>query len=154
MSAFYHEVKAVLPVHLHPSKLGNTNEGVFEALNAYLMRYNEDVNGVVLCYSDTKIKQETGRIFFERPHIHFSVEAKLLIYQPEVGASFGSCLLFVVCCFCCLCVFPPSSLFPHSFIPIFIFRFECFVHPRFNLRVCCMCVVVGLQFVFGLMASV
>jgi DNA-directed RNA polymerase subunit E'/Rpb7 len=48
----------------------------------------EDLDGVVLSYSDVELVEAGGLIHFERPQIHFRVLARFLIFKPTSGAHF------------------------------------------------------------------
>jgi len=73
-------------VHLLPSRLGNIKDGVQSLLSSLLMKYHPQLDGVVLAYDKLKILTDNASIFNERPHLHFDIQVRLLIFRPQIGA--------------------------------------------------------------------
>jgi len=94
-SSSFLEVRCVLPVHLHPSRLADVRAGVEEQINARIMTYVDELGGVLLSYSDLSLRSDArsnplhcGFIFQERPYIHFQVELKALVWLAQVGRRY------------------------------------------------------------------
>lgn len=49
------------------------------------MNFIEEFKGIVVCYYDLEIPEEIGQIYYDKPHVNFSVKAKFLVFTPEVG---------------------------------------------------------------------
>lgn len=73
-------------IHLLPSKLNNLEEGIRSVLSRMLMRYNNDLEGIVLSYDKLQVLEDNAEIFFERPHLHFKIRFRALMYRPIVGS--------------------------------------------------------------------
>lgn len=84
-SSFLESNELLLNVTLSPSYIGNCRIGVEESLNACLMRYREDLKGVIVCYSKLQLMQRTGKIIDETPDVHFNVRAQALVFRPTPG---------------------------------------------------------------------
>ena len=82
-------VEIVLKVALLPSSTKYPLEAVKRQLNAMLFKYNENLDGVPLSYSQLKfIKgKEYGRIIAEQYWLHVDVTTKLLVFKPEIGTK-------------------------------------------------------------------
>ena len=50
------------------------------------MRYNTDLEGIIVSYDKLQVLQDEAEIFFERPHLHFNIRFRALIYRPTVGS--------------------------------------------------------------------
>lgn len=48
--------------------------------------YNNDLEGIVLSYDKLQVLEDDAEIFFERPHLHFKVRFRALIYRPIIGS--------------------------------------------------------------------
>lgn len=81
-----HTITANFDIDLHPSKTEDVLDGIREQLNAGLLRFNEDLEGVVLSYSKERIvsKQAVIRPYF--PYLHVKVCADVVLFKPQVGA--------------------------------------------------------------------
>jgi len=80
-------VKCSMPVHLHPSRLGDISRGINEYLNRYLLTYDATLKGVILTYTGVAITTPTGGMFFNQPHISFDTTAKLVLFSPRIGSK-------------------------------------------------------------------
>eukprot|EP01134_Creolimax_fragrantissima_P001508 CFRG1508T1 len=74
-------------VHLPPQYIGNPEQGVRDILNEKLLRYNEELGGVVLCYEGLRAKQSSARTIADSPFCHFDVNTSLLLFAPVVGTE-------------------------------------------------------------------
>ncbi|KAI9483882.1 MAG: hypothetical protein EXX96DRAFT_560064 [Benjaminiella poitrasii] len=86
-SSSFSEIVVKLYLHLAPMWAGKTMEGVIEQLNAFLMKYVPEVDGIVLAHSDIKFVTDKGRIMNESPFSHFFITAKFLIWKPKRGSK-------------------------------------------------------------------
>lgn len=80
MSGFY-ELECTIPIHMHPSRLADIDDGIEEQLQCYLMRYMPDLSGIVLSYRAISKVQGTGRIQNDRPHVHFDVRCAMQVLK-------------------------------------------------------------------------
>lgn len=62
-------------------------EGVNEQLNAFLMKYVPEVDGIVLAHSDVKFDTDKGRVLYDSPFCHFFITVKLLVWKPKRGTK-------------------------------------------------------------------
>ncbi|KAI9351680.1 hypothetical protein BD770DRAFT_393836 [Pilaira anomala] len=83
----FSEVVVKLYLHLAPMWSGKTMEGVNEQLNAFLMKYVPEVDGIVLAHSDVNFETEKGRILYDSPFCHFFITAKFLVWKPKRGTK-------------------------------------------------------------------
>lgn len=79
------ESRVEFSIHLHPSRLSNIKLGIQEQINQFLCHYSSELNGVVISYSDLQLQNTTGKIFYDRPHIHFKVRCKMVVLQCLIG---------------------------------------------------------------------
>ncbi|KAI8347327.1 hypothetical protein BD560DRAFT_411084 [Blakeslea trispora] len=87
VSSSFSEVVVKLYLHLAPMWSGKTMEGVNEQLNAFLMKYLPDVDGIVLAHSDVKFVTDKGKILYDSPFFHFFVTVKFLVWKPKRGSK-------------------------------------------------------------------
>lgn len=73
-------------IHLLPSKLTSLENGIRSVLSSMLMRYDQQLQGVVLSYDKLELVEQDAEIFFERPHLHFKIRFRALVYKPQVGS--------------------------------------------------------------------
>ncbi|KAL6077418.1 Neurofilament medium polypeptide [Balamuthia mandrillaris] len=85
--ACFREATLHLRLHLPPRFLADVKKGVDLELNEHLMRYVEDLNGVVLAYWNVGMVEDHATILYERPHLHFTVKAETLLFSPEIGMT-------------------------------------------------------------------
>ncbi|KAI7883210.1 hypothetical protein K492DRAFT_175654 [Lichtheimia hyalospora FSU 10163] len=83
----FSEIVGKLYVHLAPMWAGNVMEGVTEQLNAFLMKYVPQLDGIVLAHSDTELITEKGQIRNDSPFCHFFIRVKFLVWKPKKGAK-------------------------------------------------------------------
>ncbi|KJE96309.1 hypothetical protein CAOG_006651 [Capsaspora owczarzaki ATCC 30864] len=81
----FREINVRLYIHLLPHHAGRFNAAVHDHMNKLLMKYHEDLEGVVIAYSNVRLQQENGVILADNPHIHFYVSATLLVLCPIIG---------------------------------------------------------------------
>ena len=74
----------VVRVSLPAACLGNVRAGVDCVLASYLMKYREDINGVMLSFSDVELAQGSARVG-DMAMMHFDVRAQALVFRPAVG---------------------------------------------------------------------
>jgi DNA-directed RNA polymerase I subunit RPA43 len=86
MADSFHNVAIETKVHLLPSRLSNVTEGVQTLLTGMLMKYNAQLGGVVMSYDKLKILDTHSEVFFDRPHVSFKIQARLLVFRPAVGS--------------------------------------------------------------------
>ena len=52
-------------------------------------RFVEELDGVLLGYTDLKLLRQDGVISFDAPHVHVRVGFRALLFAPAVGQSLG-----------------------------------------------------------------
>eukprot|EP00249_Psilotum_nudum_P016966 c26082_g1_i1 orf=264-593(+) len=84
-------VSASLGVCVHPSWSNNVRQGVREILNSLLLRFNEELDGVVLGYLDITIPGCKAKLLPAlSPYFRVDLTAKLLIFSPKMGMILGT----------------------------------------------------------------
>lgn len=74
-----------LPLYLSPSYLAMPMEGVREQLNRSVLKYVEQLGGVLLSYTNLRLQRPLGRIAFDAPEIHIRVGFEATYFAPKVG---------------------------------------------------------------------
>ncbi|KAK9914793.1 hypothetical protein WJX75_000622 [Coccomyxa subellipsoidea] len=77
--------KARFALDLHPSHCSDAMAGVKEQLNAWLLRWNHDVGGVMLSYSNPTLETAQARIHPYFPYFHVDVAAEMDLFSPAPG---------------------------------------------------------------------
>lgn len=86
--SFLKTAKTELSLHLHPSRCNVVKVGILEELNDLLLKYNENVEGILLGYSDLVIHCNKGSILIgSNPYIRLKMSAQLLLFAPPVGST-------------------------------------------------------------------
>jgi DNA-directed RNA polymerase subunit E'/Rpb7 len=86
-SPFY-KADITLKAALFPTSAPMPMEAVKKQLNDLLFKYNDELNGVPMAYSELSIPKgkEYARIIGETFWLHVDVNTKLLVFKPEAGA--------------------------------------------------------------------
>lgn len=79
-------VRVTEHISLLPCYLGRIAEGVIEHLNAKVLTYCSQLNGVMLSYSKPVVLQNKGRILDEHPHIHLDISYSAYVFRPLLGS--------------------------------------------------------------------
>ena len=77
--------RVTLPLYLSPSYLAQPLEGVREQLNRSMLKYVEQLGGVLMSYTNLRLQRPLGRIAFDAPEIHIRVQFKATYFAPKVG---------------------------------------------------------------------
>jgi hypothetical protein len=85
----FKKVEITLKVALLPANTRHPMDAVKRQLNSILFKYNEEVQGIPLSFSELKFPKgkEYGRIIAEQCWLHVDVATKLLVFQPEIGMT-------------------------------------------------------------------
>jgi hypothetical protein len=85
----FKKVEIVLKVALLPASTKYPIDDVKRQLNSMLFKYNEEVEGIPLSFSQLKFPRgkEYGRIIAEQFWLHVDVTTKLLVFKPEIGMT-------------------------------------------------------------------
>eukprot|EP00468_Gymnochlora_sp_CCMP2014_P008501 CAMPEP_0167746612 /NCGR_PEP_ID=MMETSP0110_2-20121227/3808_1 /TAXON_ID=629695 /ORGANISM="Gymnochlora sp., Strain CCMP2014" /LENGTH=185 /DNA_ID=CAMNT_0007631393 /DNA_START=86 /DNA_END=643 /DNA_ORIENTATION=- len=75
-----------MPIFLQPSRLGNILKGAEEQLNLLLFTYSKTLRGVIVSYSDVKVKSFKGKMFQGLSHVEIPISVKFLLYSPSIGS--------------------------------------------------------------------
>ena len=83
----FKKVEIVLKVALLPASTKYPIDDVKRQLNSMLFKYNEEVEGIPLSFSQLKFPRgkEYGRIIAEQFWLHVDVTTKLLVFKPIIG---------------------------------------------------------------------
>lgn len=73
-------------ISLLPCYVGKISQGVIEHLNAKVLKYSSQLNGVLLLYSKPVLLQREGQILDEHPHIHFDLSYSAYVFRPLLGS--------------------------------------------------------------------
>lgn len=88
-STCFLEKKVVSSVSLLPSDLHQSKErGVARLLGMQLLRYSDELSGVLLAYNNLKLLDD-GKAFVldDSPYLHLHVSYTAVTFQPALGAS-------------------------------------------------------------------
>lgn len=76
-------------IDLHPSRSADVLQGVRDQLQSMLLRYNNELQGVLLAYSKERILNSEARVHPYFPYFHVEVIALVYLFRPTVGALIG-----------------------------------------------------------------
>jgi RPA43 OB domain in RNA Pol I len=81
-----------LTISLLPSALRNVLAHVEGALRNYLLKYSDEIGGILLAFENVTIlshgnNDAVGNIYNELPHIHYRVSANALVFDPSPGTK-------------------------------------------------------------------
>ncbi|KAK9868896.1 hypothetical protein WJX84_008253 [Apatococcus fuscideae] len=82
------QAQALFGVELHPSQCSEALTGVQEILNARLLRYSEDLSGVLLAYNNERILSMQAPVHIYFPYMHVDVAADIVVFCPAPGMPF------------------------------------------------------------------
>ncbi|KAI8147377.1 hypothetical protein BJV82DRAFT_642850 [Fennellomyces sp. T-0311] len=83
----FSEIVAQIYLHLAPMWAENSTEGVIEQLNAFLMKFVPQLDGIVLAHSNLEFLTDKGKILYDSPFSHFFVRVKFLVWKPKRGTK-------------------------------------------------------------------
>ncbi|KAI9263370.1 hypothetical protein BDA99DRAFT_559911 [Phascolomyces articulosus] len=83
----FSEIVTQIYLHLAPMWAENATEGVIEQLNAFLMKYVPQFDGIVLAHSNLEFLTDKGKILYDSPFCHFFVRVKFLVWKPRKGTK-------------------------------------------------------------------
>lgn len=82
-----------LTISVLPSALRDIHAYIHEALRSYLLKYSDEIGGILLAFENVKILSDStasstvGTIFNELPHIHYRVSTDALVFDPSPGTK-------------------------------------------------------------------
>ncbi|KAK9816408.1 hypothetical protein WJX74_010482 [Apatococcus lobatus] len=79
------QARATFGVDLHPALCSEALTGVQEILNARLLRYSEDLSGVLLAYNNECILSMQAPVHVYFPYMHVDVAADVTLFSPAPG---------------------------------------------------------------------
>ncbi|EWM25972.1 twist neighbor [Nannochloropsis gaditana] len=85
----FQEQRVLFKLALLPDAMGNLEESIHEKLHGMLMKYNQDVGGILLTLSQVRFppSRRFASMMGDLPHLHVRVEATSLVFTPEPGMS-------------------------------------------------------------------
>ncbi|OLY83256.1 DNA-directed RNA polymerase I subunit RPA43 [Smittium mucronatum] len=84
-SSDFFNVKSKITITLAPVLLLKPETGVYETLNAMLLKYIPQLSGVLIAYNEVKYEAKYGKIMYDYPNLLFDVVAEFLIWRPMRG---------------------------------------------------------------------
>lgn len=85
-SQAFRSVRVREHISLLPCYIGKVSQGVVEHLNAKVLTYSSQLNGVLLSYSKPVLLQMEGKILDEHPHIHLDLRYSAYVFRPLLGS--------------------------------------------------------------------
>ncbi|KAL0092517.1 hypothetical protein J3Q64DRAFT_1719339 [Phycomyces blakesleeanus] len=86
-SSSFSEMVVKLYLHLAPMWAGKIMDGINEQLNAFLMKYVPEVDGIILAHSNVQLPSNKGTIVQDSPFCHFFIHVKFLVWKPKKGSQ-------------------------------------------------------------------
>jgi hypothetical protein len=80
------EITVHLKVALLPASMSRPIDATKKQINALLFRFNDELQGTPIAYSDICLPWGYGKILAEKPWLHIDVETKLLLFKPVANA--------------------------------------------------------------------
>ena len=81
------EVEQQRQISLAPRYIGQLDVGIREYLDADILKYSDELDGIVVCYKQVQCLETSGCINDEAPLVHFTVKVKYIVFRPRVGAK-------------------------------------------------------------------
>ncbi|CAG8597340.1 16240_t:CDS:2 [Gigaspora rosea] len=78
-------VTAKMLIDLPPKAFEDFDQGTYTYMNALIMQYVEEFNGIVLAYENIKLCDTSGYIYEDSPYCHFYVQADFVIWDASKG---------------------------------------------------------------------
>ena len=79
------EIEQVKEICLAPRHIGRASQGIQESLDAGLLKYSEELEGMIVAYKQIQCLQSSASILDERPFLFFNVKVKYIVFKPEIG---------------------------------------------------------------------
>jgi hypothetical protein len=86
LSPFFHK-RLSLVVSLYPAALANVTAHVTESIRSMLLKFSDNMGGVLLAFDKVNIVRKQGVILNELPPIHYTVEMDGLVFCPTIGTE-------------------------------------------------------------------
>ncbi|CAG8447831.1 17849_t:CDS:2 [Acaulospora morrowiae] len=81
----FRKVNAEMLIDLPPKAFEDFDKGVFTYINALIMQYVEELDGIVLAYENVQLCDKTGYIYEDSPYCHFFVRADFILWDASKG---------------------------------------------------------------------
>lgn len=85
----FRKVNAEMLIDLPPKAFEDFEKGVYTYMNALVMQYVDELEGIVLAYENVKLCDSTGYIYEDSPYSHFFVSADFTLWDASVGCKMG-----------------------------------------------------------------
>ncbi|KAJ3101214.1 hypothetical protein HDU97_001565 [Phlyctochytrium planicorne] len=82
----FRSLEATFQIYLPPYFTKNPSQGVLEYLSKFLLRYVQEVGGVILAFNNVRFLQNAAKILYDSPYSHFKVSATLTVFSPKVNS--------------------------------------------------------------------
>ena len=85
MTKSFKKFDVILSLWIPPSYLGNVKRGAYCQLENFLLSYVDRFGGVVVAFSNVRVLEKGGLIYYDQPEIHFHVSVQFLVFCPFAG---------------------------------------------------------------------
>ncbi|ORZ41407.1 hypothetical protein BCR44DRAFT_1006045 [Catenaria anguillulae PL171] len=82
----FSKVTAKFYLHLAPKFVNDPMKGVEDHLNRMLLKFNKDIGGVIMSYTNVQLLTDRATILFDSPFMHFHIACDLVVFAPAVGS--------------------------------------------------------------------
>ncbi|CAG8571352.1 4883_t:CDS:2 [Diversispora eburnea] len=83
----FRKVNAEMLIDLPPKAFEDFDKGVYTYMNALMMQYVDELDGIVLAYENVKLCDNTGYIYEDSPYSHFFVRADFTLWDASIGCK-------------------------------------------------------------------
>lgn len=104
MSVFLN-IRAKFYVDIPQYEIGNMAAATKLKITELLLRYDANLNGVVLAYKDVKPVQRSAFCYADSPYLHIPMEATFLVFRPVPGCQLPGTITYISSSAVSLCVF-------------------------------------------------
>uniref|UniRef100_U5ETT7 Putative dna-dependent rna polymerase i n=1 Tax=Corethrella appendiculata TaxID=1370023 RepID=U5ETT7_9DIPT len=80
---------------LHPKFLSDVCEGVRTIVTEKIGKYDQNLDGIVLDFKNTKIISPLSAIRFDNPFLHLSVQTDFYVFKPEIGSVINGIVTYI-----------------------------------------------------------
>ncbi|CAG8546206.1 1547_t:CDS:2 [Acaulospora colombiana] len=81
----FRKVNAEMLIDLPPKAFEDFDKGVYTYMNALVMQYVDELDGIVLAYENVQLCDKSGYIYEDSPYSHFFVRADFILWDASKG---------------------------------------------------------------------
>ncbi|KAJ3206519.1 hypothetical protein HDU67_008112 [Dinochytrium kinnereticum] len=82
----FRSVVAEFRVYLPPFFANDPGQGVFEYLSKFLLRYVQEVGGVIIAFNNVKFLQNSAKVMYDCPYAHIPISTELTVFSPKINS--------------------------------------------------------------------